>query len=1210
MKKLFFVCLIPFLFHCNSKKKTLFERLSPEATGISFNNSLIENDTLNVLEFTYFYNGGGVGIGDVNNDGLADIYFTGNQVSSKLYLNKGNWKFEDITESAGVTTNRWARGVSMVDLNADGHLDIYVSVAGTTRAGNKTNLLFINQGNDAAGQPTFREQAQEYGLADTAHTTQTAFLDYDRDGDLDAYLLTNAIEKFNPNLTRPKKTQGEGLSTDRLYRNEGITGAGTAAHPVFKDVSKEAGILMEGYGLGIAVSDLNADGWPDIYCANDFISNDLIWINNQNGTFSNQASRYIKHQSYNGMGTDIADFNNDGLVDIVVLDMLPEGNKRQKTMSGAMNFDKYQSNLALNYEPQFMRNTLQLNQGFRPVNPGDTNTNVPVFSEIGRLSGVSKTDWSWSALFADFDNDGYRDLFITNGYTKDITDLDYATYQSQQSQFGTRDLVKAKQRAIAKDLPGAKVHNYLYQNNGYLNNGDLTFSDQSEAWGLSLPTFSNGAAFADLDNDGDLDLIINNINDVADIYQNHATDQPDKTDKVTDNRTHFLRLQLKGSSLNLQGLGSKVRLSYQHQVQVHEQAIYRGFQSTVESTIHFGLGAANTIDSLEITWPDGKYQLLRGVKADQLLALDYRNAGRKPSPIAPKPSPWFSEVSGQMGIHYTHQENDYIDFKEQPLLPHKYSQNGPGLAVGDVNGDGLEDFFVGGASGFAGKLFLQTPAKPDKPSFTPRTIDQEGKQAEDLGALLFDADQDKDLDLYVVSGGSEIRGADHLQDRLYRNDGKGNFKKDSLALPTMPVSGSCVTAADFDRDGDLDLFVGGRVVPGAYPYTPQSFILRNDQGKFKDVTSEMNPELKNVGMVTSALWTDFDADGQVDLMIVGEWMPLTFFKNRTDAKGQRRLENVTSATGLEHTSGWWNSLTAGDFDNDGDVDYVAGNLGLNTKYKASAQEPVCVYAADYDKNGTVDPILCYFLPGEDGTRASYPTHPRDMITDQMVSMRKKFPRYADYAVTKAEDLLSDEERKKAFVVRAEYFQSSYLENLGKGKFKIIPLPTQAQLAPVFGMVAQDYDGDGNLDLLITGNSYATEVQTGQYDALIGLHLKGNGKGGFMPISASQSGFLVEGDAKGMAELTLASGQPLVLSAINSGQLKAFLPRSSAFTKVIPLAPLDAYAECIVHGKKRRQEFYYGSTYLSQSSRLWRIPKGATSAVVFDYMGKRRNILLQ
>ncbi len=1191
---------------CGRQENTLFEQLSAETTGITFNNIVIDNDTLNVLEFTYFYNGGGVGIGDVNNDGFSDIYFTGNKVSSRLYLNEGrlegpqngHLRFEDVTEKAGVSTDRWARGVAMVDINADGLLDMYVSVSGTTRAGNTSNLLFVNQGNDASGIPTFKEQAQAYGLADTAHTTQTAFFDYDKDGDLDAYLLTNAIEAFSPNLSRPKKLQGEGLSTDRLYRNEGI---GANGHPVFKDVSQEAGIQIEGYGLGIVINDLNQDGWPDVYCANDFVTNDLVWINNQDGTFTNQASVYLKHQSYNSMGADIADFNNDGLMDIVVLDMLPEDNKRQKITSGPINYNKFYSDLGMQYEPQFVRNTLQLNSGMRPA-PGEDKRHpkgVPVFSEIGQLAGISTTDWSWSALFADFDNDGYRDLFVTNGYGKDVTDLDYAVYSSQQEMLGSKEAIRAKQRQIASQQPEVKLHNYIFRNQG-----DLTFADYSEKWGMTLPTLSNGAAYADLDNDGDLDLVINNINEEASVYQNHTVDGQQ------NNTTHFLRIAFKGPAANRSGLGAKIQLYYDGKTQMHEHSIYRGFQSTVENTVHFGLGSTTQIDSVSVTWPDGRHQQLRDVRADQLLILDYTHASIPTPAKAPKAPPLMKEVTEEYGIDYLHQENYFIDFTSQRLLPHMYSQNGPGLAVGDVNGDGLDDFFVGGASGSSGQLFLQSSASGQAPVFSSHAIDAAGKQQEDMGALLLDVDQDQDLDLYVVSGGSEFPEESILyQDRLYLNDGQGHFTQDISALPAMRTSGSCVTAADFDADGDLDLFVGGRVRPQKYPYPPRSYLLRNDydpqtgKARFTDVTQTMGPALQTLGMVTTALWTDFDQDRQVDLIVTGEWMPIRFFKNQ-----QGTLKEVTEATGLTHTFGWWNSLSSGDFDHDGDIDYVAGNLGINSKYKASPQEPVCVYAHDYNQDGTTDPILCYYLPGADGQRAAYPAHSRDDLISQMNTMRARFPRYVDYGMTPMEDLFSKETLAKAYVVKSEQFKSSYLENLGEGRFQLTPLPTEAQFAPVFGMLVRDYNEDHHLDLLLVGNSYATEVRTGQYDALNGLLMQGDGNGNFSPVSSPESGFWVGGDAKALAELITGEGRSLWLATQNAGKLKVFTQHGVSTQELVTLTPLDWKVEMTYQDKSTViKELYHGYSYLSQSSRLLKLDSNVVSVKVYDYTGKERSI---
>lgn len=1191
-----------FLTGCHQPDPPLFQQLSAEETGIHFNNRIIENDSVNIVDFFYIYNGGGVGIGDLNNDQLPDIYLTGNQVSSRLYLNKGNFQFQDITDAAGVSTSEWARGIAMADVNNDGLLDIYVSVSGNHLDQPKSNKLFINQGNGRQGIPTFREQARDYGLADTAHSTQAAFFDYDKDGDLDVYLLTNGIENFSHNNLRPKKIAGEGISTDRLYRNEGPDAA--LGHPVFRNVSKEAGILIEGYGLGIGISDINRDGWPDVYCANDFVSNDLLWINNGDGTFSDSAAYYLRHTSYNGMGMDIADINNDGLVDIVEVDMLPEGNKRQKTMLSAMNFDRYQNHLQLNYLPQFVRNTLQLNNGQIP-NPKN-GFSAPMFGEIGQLSGIHATDWSWSALLADYDNDGYRDLFITNGYPKDIIDLDYITYRSSQIMFGTLKSQQEKLRKLAGELPTIKVHNYLYRNNG-----DLTFSDKSQDWGFGQLTDSNGAAFADLDNDGDLDLVVNNINDLAGVYRNDAR-KADAKGLVQGN--HYLRIKLEGKPGNDQAIGAKVELRYQGQFQFHDHFTARGFQSSVENVIHFGLGSHASVDSLSVTWPDGKQQVLRQVKADQVLRLRYQDAVPASAP-PPTPAPLFTEVASRYGIDYQHEENDYIDFKVQPLLPHMYSRNGPGLAVGDVDGNGLDDFFVGGASGKSGRIYYQFYTAGQEPAFRGVDLDKAVKAEEDMGALFFDADGDGDLDLYVVSGGNEFAvGSVSYQDRFYRNEGKGRnglprLVKDANALPEAKASGSCVTAADFDRDGDLDLFIGGRVVPNAYPMPAQSYLLRNNGGHFEDVTATVAKSLQNIGLVCTALWTDFDGDGWSDLIVSGEWMPITFFRNN-----QGKLENVTDQTGLKHTAGWWNSLTAGDFDNDGDTDYVLGNLGLNNRFHASPEQPVQVFAHDFDKNGSVDAILTYYLPGVDGKKRAFPAPARDAVTDQMVGLRKKFPTYAVYAEAQVPAFFPAQELAEAYVATGEYFTSVYLENTGarqKGslpQFKLRPLPMQAQIAPVFGLAAVDYDQDGYLDLISVGNLYATEVQNGPYDASLGLVMRGDGQGNFRPVSPVRSGFVIDGDAKGLAQIRVGNDCLLWLVTQNNGAMRAYQQTSEPVGALLTLQPADAYAVVtLASGKKVRQEFYYGSTYLSQSSRTWRWPVQATEAVMHTFDGKTRKI---
>jgi len=1203
---LLFLFAVYFISGCQKQKK-LFQLMAPEETGIHFNNQIVENDSVNIVDFFYIYNGGGVAVGDLNNDGLPDIYFTGNQVSSKLYLNKGDLKFEDITQTAGVETNEWARGVTMADINDDGLLDIYVSISGNHTTSHKTNKLFINQGVQKNGVPSFREQAQAYGLADTAHSTQAAFFDYDRDGDLDMYLLTNGIENFNHNNLRAKKKAGEGISTDRLYRNEGRQDA--TGHPVFTNVSKEAGILIEGYGLGIGISDINRDGWPDIYCANDFITNDLLWINNGDGTFTDSASSYFRHTSYNGMGMDIADFNNDGLVDIVEVDMLPETNKRQKTMLSIMNYDRYQNSVYLKYQPQFVRNTLQLNNGHLPgKQPG---VSAPAFGEIGQLSGVYATDWSWSALFADYDNDGYRDLFITNGYPKDIIDLDYIVYRSNQSMFGTRQSVQEKLRKAANELPLIKLHNYLYRNNGGDRPGDLSFSDKSLEWGFDMLTDSNGAAFADLDNDGDLDLVVNNINDLAGIYRNDSR-KTDGKGLLQDN--HYLRVQLQGKPGNRLATGAKVEIRYGGQLQFHEHSTVRGFQSSVENIIHFGLGKHASIDTLTITWPDGRWQILRNVKADQLLTLSHRDA-RESTPEPPAaPAPLFREVASQYGIDYVHHENEFIDFKVQPLLPHMYSRNGPGIAVGDVDGNGLDDFFVGGASGKSGKIYYQFATNDKSVSFRSTDLDSALKAEEDMGALFFDADGDGDLDLYVVSGGNEFaEDSPSYQDRFYRNTGNGSnglprLVRDAAAIPPIRTSGSCVTATDFDRDGDLDLFVGGRIIPNRYPIPAQSVLLRNNGGRFEDVTASLAPPLQNAGLVCASLWTDFDNDGWTDLVVSGEWMPISFFRNENG-----KLVNVTEATGLTHTRGWWNSLTAGDFDNDGDIDYVLGNLGMNNKFNASPEQPVQVFANDFDENGSMDAILNYYIMGEDGKKHLFPAHPRDAMTDQMVGLRKLLPTYAIYAQVQTNALLPKKKLEEAYVTTGEYFQSAYLENTGNGKgkvpqFHIRPLPIQAQLSPLFGLVATDYDDDGNLDLISVGNSYVTEVQTGPYNASIGLALKGNGKGHFQPIAATRSGFVVDGDAKGLAQLALGNGQLLWLVTQNNGAVRAYQKTAPSSEGLLTLQPTDAFAVfSLPNGKTVRQEFYYGSTYLSQSSRTCPWPFQATEATIHTFDGKVRKV---
>jgi len=1198
------------------QSETLFERVPADYSGVRFENRITESDSFSVLTFDYIYNGGGVAIGDLNNDSLPDLFFTGNQVSCRLYLNKGNFRFEDITQAAGLETQVWCEGVTMADVNNDGRLDIYVSTSSRNLQKPAGNLLFINQGNGPDGRPTFTEQAEAYGIADTGYGTQAAFFDYDHDGDLDLYVLHNSTGESNKNTTHAKRVNGEARSTDKLYRNDTPLfpplsrgdGRGVGNRGGFTDVSAEAGILVEGYGLGLALGDLNGDGWTDVYTSNDFLSNDLLYLNNGQGGFRNEVGRAMKHHSYNGMGLDIADINNDGWLDIIELDMLPETNRRQKLMFGSMNYDRFKLNLRMGYQPQYVRNTLQLNNGTRPFSPGSVSPFIPSFSEIGQLAGIHSTDWSWSALLADYDNDGYRDLLITNGYGKDITDQDYTVYSRAVSQFGTEQNIRMRLREGLEKIHEVKLNNYLFKNNG-----DLTFSDQSAAWGMRDLTISNGAAYADLDNDGDLDLVINNLNQEAFLYRNTSEKRL---------KNGFLQIKLRGDSLNTQGLGARIRLAYGGKLQYYEHHTTRGYKSSMDPTIHFGLGKTVLVDSLEITWPGGRYQLLTRVPVNQRLSLDQKEAGHKPAQV-PDPSvlPLFSRVK-EASLAYRHQEKDFSDFRVQPLIPFKHSQNGPGIAVADLNGDGLDDFYVGGASEAPGMLYFQQP----NGRFTARPLPKPNAYEEDLGVLFFDADGDQDMDLYVVSGSSEFPlGSRYYQDRLYKNDGKGNLTLDAKALPTISASGSCVVAADYDHDGDLDLFVGGRVSPGQYPLPPQSHLLQNEGGTFREVTATVCPELSRVGMVTAALWTDFDQDGQVDLIVTGEWMPIRFFRNQhgkltawnadagkaSEAKRKeagvhtpnqsvsQSVNDTITAPTLLHSAGWWNSLTAGDFDNDGDTDYLVGNLGLNSKFKAAYHQPVSLYAKDFDRNGSLDPVLSYFIQG-----TNHPAHPRDDMIDQIVSLRGRFPRYADYAKASFGQVFTEDEMKGAYVLQAEILQSCYLENLGQGKFRLRPLPIQAQFAPTFGMLSQDFDGDGNLDALLTGNSYASEILTGWYDASIGTYLRGNGKGGFLPLKACESGFLADRDAKGLVQLPGRNGDAWILSGNNDDSLQVF--RAQMTAQWLPATPSDVYADVWLHdGRKRREEFYFGSGYLSQSARgIWVSPQ-VSRVVLYDGKGKAR-----
>ena len=1098
-QKIIFLGLLFFYYSCDKKmeKKTvLFEEMNPKEMGISFENRLTFQQDFNVYTYRNYYNGGGVGLGDFNNDGLLDIYFTANMLKNKLYLNKGNWQFEDITEKAGVEGKRsWSTGVSIADVDGDGWVDIYVCNSGSIKGDNKQNELFINNRDS-----TFRECAEEYGLADRGYSTHAAFFDYDRDGDLDMYLLNNSYQAIGSfNLKKNERPVRDSLGGDKLLRNDTNR---------FTDVSKDAGIYgsIIGFGLGVTVGDINKDGWQDIYVSNDFFERDYLYINQQNGAFKEVLEEQIRSVSAASMGADLADINNDGYPDIFVTDMLPEHNERIKTVTTFDSWDRYQYGVTNNYWHQFTRNTLQLNNG--------DNT----FSEIGRLAGVSATDWSWGALIFDFENDGYKDIFVANGIYQDLTNQDFLNFVTEEETI--QKIISPKgvdYKKLVELIPSVPLQNYAF-----INNKNLQFTNKADELGFSTPSFSNGSAYGDLDNDGDWDLVINNVNMPIFLYKNN-------TEKQFPHHT-YIQIIFTGENKNTAAFGTKITAKHKGETFYCEQMPVRGFQSSVDPRPIIGLGNIKVLDTLLIEFPSQKYLLFTKIPTNKtLIARENEAQGQNSSPKEIKKNTLFREVTHLFKNDFSHRENDYVHFDKERLIYQMASTEGPCLCTGYVNGDSLVDFYLGGAKGFSGKLYIQNADNTF--SFSQKNLFEKDKNSEDTDCIFFDADNNGTDDLYVCSGGVEFSSASYeLIDRFYINK-KGVFEKSPQMLPSAKTKNSSTIAVhDFDNDGDTDIFVGTRTDPDFYGIPSNNYILQNDgKGNFTDVTKKIAPSIQKIGLITDALWADIDNDTTKELIVVGEWMPISVFKY-----SQKKFINITQNTSLQNTEGWWNTIESADLNKDGKIDFVVGNIGLNTRFRFTTEKPISLFINDFDQNGNIEQILSQY----DGEK-SYPIPLKHDLVKQIPSLKKKYLKYETYKHQTIEQIFTPKQLEKALKKQAKIMETIVLINKGNGNFLISPLPIQAQFSPVKSILIHDFNTDNIPDILLGGNFFEVKPEIGRYDAHYGQFWQGNGDGTFQFIKNIHTGFFLTGQIRKMKIIPLQNKE-YIFVAKNNAPMQIFL----------------------------------------------------------------------